>query len=197
MAVADADEELGSTLSWASSLLGRYFAGIIVWGMTLLAFASPALLFVPDAVPESGPFLYLALAGLVIGLLKPDFPDDKNEQVTQIVENFQKLSGPERYIYFATILVLAIGVVSSLVGVIGVVASVLASQLNIALPAVAFAVWYPPVDAWLGAKTGYNVSSIGGFIALAFMYLIAKLYRVSPEVPRAAATDFRRELRTL
>lgn len=194
MAVADAEEELASTLRWGVSLTGTYLARVFVWGLVFVALSAPSLHLTPIVYSASTPFLWLAIVGVVIGMLRPNLREEDAELLDRWVTSYQEKNRREKFIYFVTFATLGISAISFEVAFVGVAATVIAEQFSLGLLAVVIALWVPAADPWLGRTVGWNIASTGGLIGLLIMEVVAVLYQVSPEVPRSAATEMRGSL---
>ncbi|MFC7047327.1 hypothetical protein ACFQH6_19630 [Halobacteriaceae archaeon GCM10025711] len=194
MATADEGTNLASTPRWALSLSGTFIVMAVVLGVFFFALSSPALLIVPMVFPEATPFLWLAVAGLVIGMAGMELNDEDSEILVSLVEQYQEMNRREKFLYTTAYLFILVGGISFEVAIIGIGGSILAQQTGLGLLSIVIALWYPAVDGWLGRNAGWNLASTGGLAALVIMEVLALLYQVPPTIPREAGATLRASL---
>lgn len=188
---SDGEPEYGSVLSWIGGLVGGYVAIVLLFGTLLMASASPALLFLPGVVPESVPYMWLAVVGFLIAYSGADLSDEEADLTEHFMSKIQEGNRYEKFWYFMSFFVVAVGAVTLEVAFIGTAGSLIATETAMPIVAVAFAVWTPPVDIWAGNKFGLNLFSIGALVAMAALYFAAIVSRTPLSIPREAAADFR------
>ncbi|WP_144901386.1 hypothetical protein [Halobellus captivus] len=191
MAVTENPSELSSTFRWAASTVANFVVGTIILGILFVAVSAPVLFVLPTIYPQAVPFAWLAVAGLVLGMLSLDLTDEEADILQGIVQRMSDMTRRERYVFLISLYTILIGGVSVEVALISIVTSLLASQASLPLVAVVLAIGYPSIDASIGDKIGINVATVGAILATLVMQAFAAVYRVSPAVPKAASLEIR------
>lgn len=194
MATADADQDLASTPRWFLSLTASFLAGLLVFGISLIAGSVASYLALSAYYPAAVPFHWLAVFGMTLAFVLQEPTEREAQNMNALAEMRNELDGRAFMVYFGTIMLVFIGLVSFLAGVVGITAAVAAQHTAIGAALVPLALWYPTIDLYLGRTIGINVASIGALFAILLMYGVAIAWHVSPSVPSRAAKDLRRSL---
>lgn len=153
----------------------------------MVAFASPAVVFVPAVLPESEPFVWLALVGMTVAFSSPNLTEREVTLLEQLMEDIESLPRSARLIYllsFAFMLVFGLSTLVGAVGLVGAVAVATAEPLT-ALAAVPVALTSPVIDIWLRRNVGWNLTSTGAVVALLPLVVFDRLSQ-SPNVSKSA-----------
>ena len=164
----------------------------IVSGFALVIFAAPAWFGIQLLAPDATPFLAGAILAFLIQMVGSGFVD--NEEEMNIAFNVaNKLHEQPRRVQLVVITTFA------MIPAMGISLHVLAIALiaNTIVTYTALAVALPfilsPIDAWLGRRTGISFGSIGIYIGVVIIRLIAVLRGV----PQEFATEAGRTAQSL
>ncbi|MDZ7702298.1 MAG: hypothetical protein U5J98_09695 [Halobacteriales archaeon] len=191
MSTVDSGRRLEGVPRWVAGLFVHFIGGIFIWGLLVTVASSPAWGLVPSVYPASEPFLYLSISGVVLSMLGARLNEAETEQFQEFVDHLVELDTVGKWIYVSSLMVLLVFGLSLLVGLTGVVSTYIANDLGLGAAAVALALLYPVLDAYIGRWTGWNVASMGALVGLAVMAIVSAINRRPTSVPRQAATDLR------
>lgn len=194
MATADAEQEFASTPQWFLWLMASFLAGFLMFGIAVIAGSVASYLLLSHFIPVAVPFHWLAVFGIVLTFVLHDPTAEEVKGIESLTDPLDELEGRAIWVYFGTIMLIFIGLVSFLTAVVAIASLLAAQSTSIGAGAIMLAIWYPAIDHRLGRTLGINVASLGALGAIGLMYVVAILWRVPTAVPSQAANDFRASL---
>lgn len=194
MATADAEEELSNVFSWSLAMVGSVIASLFVLGLFISAAALPAIILTPLVEPATAPFIWFTVIGLTLAVMGQSMDDSTVDIMEDFLTDFNEKSPREQKVYVASFFLLLMGSVSFLVGSVALVAESIVVDAGTAAISISLAFLYPYIDSWLGQRTGWNLATVGGIIALVALEGFAIAYQVSPRIPRDVASNLRTSL---
>lgn len=192
----DSEPALGSTTQWAKTLLIRFFALTLMFGVVLAVSAAPGLAVLGRVSDIAVAFGGLTTVGILLPLLDLDFDTEQEDVLNSTLNEIFKAPLREKFLYVSSYLLVLVTAMSTLVAVTGLAAATVVDATSLGVVGAIIALGYPAVDMYVGQAFGWNIASTGGLAAAAVLYLVSLGYHTQATIPRQAATDARQFLLT-
>lgn len=169
-------------------MAGRIVGDFLLFGIVILILGSLSLYLSGQIYPESIPFQWLVILGIVLAI--GNFDSDKSISFEEAVELAARMTVWERRVYVTTLFAIGLGIIGFQLSIIGSASAYLAHHYSLPGVAIGIAVLYPRVDAWLGRNLNLSIGYLGMITAVQVMKGVAIINNISPDVPGEARSSF-------